>query len=94
MFVVFFENHQLFVGTTATSAYTSATIKDPYIRVSNNVFDIDDDNDRWLFLVVNILHELVHCFEPVDIDLQEVGFLFSSLVNDQHIREAVQRTFE
>lgn len=67
---------------------------DPYIRVSNNVFDIDDDNDRWLFVAVNTLHELVHRFEPVDIDLQEAGFLFYSFVKSQHIQEAVQRTFE
>ncbi len=93
-FDVFLDNHQLYIGTTATSAITSTTIQEPYIRISHNVFDINDDNDRWFFVAMNILHELVHCFEPVHVDLQEIKFLFCSFVNGQHLPEAVQRTFE
>jgi hypothetical protein len=93
-FVVFLENHQLYIGTTATSANTSATIPEPYIRISHNVFHINDDNNRWFFVAVNILHELVHCFEPVHVDLEHIKLLFCSFVNGQHLREPVQRTFE
>ncbi len=67
-FVVFLNNHQLYVGTTATNAIISATIQEPYIRISHNVFNINDDHDRWFLATVDILHELVHCFELVHID--------------------------
>jgi hypothetical protein len=87
-------NHQLCIGNTATSAYTLATIQNPYTALSINVFDINDDNDRWLFVPMNILHEFVHCFEPVHVDLEDQKLLFCFFVNGRNVEESKRRTFE
>ena len=93
-FSVFLRNCQLFVGTNKSSAQTTALWSDPMIEFSKNVFDVTDDNDRRLFLAINILHELVHCFELVTVDLCDCGILFSLWTNDPHLQEPVTRTFE
>ncbi len=93
-FSVYFENHQIYLEITPVSACTMATSSNPSIKFSHNVFDINNDNDRWLFVAVNILHELVHCFEPVHVTLEENKLLFCSLTNGEHLQDAARITFE
>lgn len=93
-FSVFLRNHQLHGTANPASAITKATLENPMIEFSNNICDVVDDNDRWLFVAVNILHELVHCFEPVTVDLAKDNILFCLLVNGHHLQDAVTMTFE
>jgi hypothetical protein len=58
-------------------------------------FNIDNDNDRWFFVSVVILHELVHCFEPLHIDLELNHLLYCSPVNVQQLQDSsLERIYE
>ncbi|CAF0987217.1 unnamed protein product [Rotaria magnacalcarata] len=71
------EEEQLFLY-----ANTKALIQ-LQIEFSNHIFIIDDDNSRLLFVCAVILHELVHIFEPTNIDLEKEFRLFCEVFNTQ-----------
>ncbi len=93
-FSVYLENQQIYLEIIPVSVCNMATSSNSSIKFSHNVFDINNDNDRCLFVAVNILHELVHCFEPVHVTLEENKLLFCSLTNGQHLQDAARSTFE
>jgi hypothetical protein len=76
-------------------AFTASKHEDPYIAFSLNIFDINDDNDRWLFVACIVLHELVHVFEPDHVDLQDSQLLYCSPVNTRRrVNASLERVFE
>lgn len=88
-------NDQVIVDGKPSNACTYAKREPPFTAFSRNIFDITDDNDRWFFVAMGILHELVHCFEPVHVDLEDNFLLYCSPVNTRRQEDvSLGRVFE
>lgn len=93
-FSVMIRNDQIYVSGSKASATTQTFNNDPTINFSKDIFDMTDDHDRWLFVASNILHELVHCFEPDTTSLEDTEVLFCVVINSRHLTSAPMTTFE
>jgi hypothetical protein len=91
-FSAFLEKGQVIVDYEPVNACTLSTFVPPFSTFSRNIFDVNDENDQCLFVGLVILHELVHCVEPVHVDLEKDHLLYCSPVVARRREGALSET--
>jgi hypothetical protein len=81
--VVIVYNKKLVINGEILYAFTDTAIEPADIFISHHVFDVANYNMRLLFISEVILHELVHVFEPIHVNLQKDHRLFCQVFTAQ-----------